>query len=86
MEVGLKVFVEDMLTGETRHTSSAYLTFVAIDGQGNRVPVPPVIPETEDENDDMRKPNAAGSIGWNLRRGAKKGVEAGSPGNGETCG
>src|SRR5512138_737190 len=30
MEVGVKVFVEDLLTGETRHTSSAYLTFVAI--------------------------------------------------------
>jgi len=49
MEVGVKVFVEDLLTGETRHTSSAYLTFVAIDEQGKSVPVPPVVPETEDE-------------------------------------
>ncbi len=49
MEVGVKVFVEDLLTGELKHTSSAYLTFVAIDQQGNRVAVPAVIPETEDE-------------------------------------
>jgi len=49
MEVGVKVFVEDLLTGETRHTSSAYLTFVAIDEHGNSVPAPPVIPETEEE-------------------------------------
>ena len=49
MEVGVKVFVENLGTGEIRHTSSAYLTFVAIDKAGNRVPVPQAIPETEDE-------------------------------------
>jgi len=49
MEVGVKVFVEDLITGEVRHTSSAYLTFVAIDAEGRRVPVPPVIPETPEE-------------------------------------
>jgi acyl-CoA hydrolase len=49
MEVGVKVFVEDLRTGAVRHTSSAYLTFVALDASGNRVPVAPVIPETDDE-------------------------------------
>ena len=49
MEVGVKVFVEDLLTGDTRHTSSAYLTFVAIDPQGKGVALPPVIPETDAE-------------------------------------
>ena len=49
MEVGVKVFVEDLLTGEVSHTSSAYLTFVAIDGRGGAVPLPQVIPETDDE-------------------------------------
>ena len=49
MEVGVKVMVEDLKTGETRHTSSAYLTFVAIDKDGEAVHVPPVIPETEEE-------------------------------------
>ena len=49
MEVGVKVFVEDLRTGAVRHTSSAYLTFVAVDPDGNRIPMAPVIPETEDE-------------------------------------
>ena len=49
MEVGVKVFVEDLLQGEVRHTSSAYLTFVAVDVTGSRIPVAPIIPETEDE-------------------------------------
>jgi acyl-CoA hydrolase len=49
MEVGVKIFVEDLTTGDRRHTSSAYLTFVAIDPHGNRVPVPQVIPESEEE-------------------------------------
>ena len=49
MEVGVRVEVENLASGEIRHTSSAYLTFVAIDKTGNRVVVPQVIPETEDE-------------------------------------
>jgi acyl-CoA hydrolase len=49
MEVGVKVFVEDLVTGARKHTCSAYLTFVALDAEGNRVPIPPVIPETDEE-------------------------------------
>jgi len=49
MEVGVRVEVENLASGEIRHTSSAYLTFVAIDKTGNRVAVPQVIPETEEE-------------------------------------
>lgn len=49
MEVGVKVWVENYRAEERRHVSSAYLTFVAIDAAGHRMPVPPVIPETEDE-------------------------------------
>jgi acyl-CoA hydrolase len=49
MEVGVKVWVENYRVEQSRHVSSAYLTFVAIDAAGNKVPVPPVIPETEDE-------------------------------------
>jgi len=49
MEVGVKVWVENYRSEEHHHVSSAYLTFVAIDADGNKVPVPPVIPETEDE-------------------------------------
>jgi acyl-CoA hydrolase len=49
MEVGVKVYVEDLRTGIRRHTSSAYLTFVAIGSNNEKVPVAPVIPETDDE-------------------------------------
>jgi acyl-CoA hydrolase len=49
MEVGVKVWVEDLTTGVRRHTSSAYLTFVAVSPNNERVPVPPVIPETDEE-------------------------------------
>jgi acyl-CoA hydrolase len=41
--------VEYYRTEENRHISSAYLTFVAVDADGNHVAVPPVVPETEDE-------------------------------------
>ena len=49
MEVGVKVMTEKLLTGQQRHTCSAYLTFVALDKEGRAIPIPPVIPETEEE-------------------------------------
>src|SRR6266699_4196150 len=49
MEVGVKVFVEDLRTGAVRHTSSAYLTFVALGDDGNRITIPAVVPESEEE-------------------------------------
>jgi acyl-CoA hydrolase len=49
MEIGVRVEVENLFTGHIQHTSSAYLTFVAIDKSGKRIPIPPVIPETHAE-------------------------------------
>jgi acyl-CoA hydrolase len=49
MEVGVKVWVENYLSDSHRHVSSAYLTFVAVDVAGNRLPVPQVIAESDDE-------------------------------------
>ena len=49
MEVGVKVWVENYMTGTNRHVASAYLTFVAVDRYGNKLPVPPIVPETEEE-------------------------------------
>jgi acyl-CoA hydrolase len=57
MEVGVRVMVEDLLTGLRQHTSSAYLTFVALDKEGKPMPIPPVIPESADE---MRRFQEAG--------------------------
>ncbi len=49
MEVGVKVWVENLQTGDITHTSSAYLTFVAVDTAGNRVVLTPITPETEED-------------------------------------
>jgi acyl-CoA hydrolase len=49
LEVEVEVFSEETLTGVRRMTSRAYLTFVAIDIDGGRVPVPPLALETEEE-------------------------------------
>ena len=57
MEVGVKVFAENVLTGEQKHTSSAYVTFVAIDQNRNPKPVPPLILETVG---DQRRYDEAG--------------------------
>lgn len=49
LEVGIKVFAEDFKTLQRKHIVSAYFTFVAIDEKMQKVPIPPVIPETDDE-------------------------------------
>jgi acyl-CoA hydrolase len=49
MEIGVKVEVENIMTGERHTTGRAYLTFVAIDENGNPIKVPKVVPQTENE-------------------------------------
>ncbi len=49
MEVGVRVEAESLFTGQVRHTASAYLTFVALDGEGRPREIPPLILETDDE-------------------------------------
>ncbi|MBZ5556960.1 MAG: acyl-CoA thioesterase [Acidobacteriia bacterium] len=49
LEVQVEVFSEETLTGERRQTSRAFLTFVAIDREGGRVRVPPLLVETDEE-------------------------------------
>jgi acyl-CoA hydrolase len=54
LEVEVEVFSEETLTGVRRMTSRAYLTFVSIDREGNRVPIPRLLLET-----DLEKQRAA---------------------------
>jgi len=72
LEAEVEVFSEEILTGVRQLTSRAYLTFVTIDTAGNRVAVPPLILDTEDE---QRKAAEA-----NVRRAerlkARKALEA----------
>ncbi len=49
MEVGVKVWVENYISDSSHHVSSAYLTYVAVDREGCRLPVPAVVPEDDEE-------------------------------------
>jgi len=53
VEVEVKVFSEDILTGVRRPTSTAFITFVAIDENGRPKNIPPLIVETEEERRKM---------------------------------
>ncbi|GIK76333.1 MAG: acyl-CoA thioesterase [Acidobacteria bacterium] len=54
MEVGVRVEAENPFTGETRHTSTAYLTMVALE-DGRPAPAPELIAESEDEKRRRRE-------------------------------
>ena len=49
MEVGVRVEAENARTGRRVHTSSAYLVYVALDREGKPRPVPPMVPEDEEQ-------------------------------------
>ena len=50
LEIGVEVYSEDILTGERKHTTSAFVTFVAIDEHTRKPkPVPPLIVKTAEE-------------------------------------
>jgi len=55
MEVGVKVFAENTLTGERRHTSTAYVTYVAVDMNQKPCALPELILETEEERRRWRE-------------------------------
>lgn len=66
MEVGVRVEAENPLTGERRHTATAYLTLVALDETGRPTAVPPLVPETEAEK--RRYEQAEQRRQWRLQR------------------
>ncbi|MDE3130499.1 MAG: acyl-CoA thioesterase [Acidobacteriota bacterium] len=55
MEVGVRVEAEDPLSGVVEHASTAYLTFVALDGAGRPTPVRGILPQGADEERRMRE-------------------------------
>ena len=49
MEVGVRIDAENVKTGKTRHTASAYLTFVSLNESGKPQKVNNIIAESDDE-------------------------------------
>jgi uncharacterized protein (TIGR00369 family) len=49
MELGVRVEAENLITGQIRHTASAYLTFVALDSNGRPLPLSSLVLETDEE-------------------------------------
>jgi uncharacterized protein (TIGR00369 family) len=68
MEVGVRVEAENLLTGELRHTASAYITFVALDTSGRPRAVPQLILEGEDEERRHREAKARREVRLAERR------------------
>lgn len=50
MDVGVRVEVQNIMTGEKRHAATSYLTYVALSDQLKPRPVPPLILKTEDDH------------------------------------
>jgi acyl-CoA hydrolase len=55
MEVGVRVEAENPITGEVRHTNTAYFTMVALDADGHPTQVPPLIATDPTEERRMRE-------------------------------
>jgi uncharacterized protein (TIGR00369 family) len=58
MEVGVRVEAENLITGEVRHTASAYLTFVALGPDLKPAAVPQLIFENEEQERRAREATA----------------------------
>lgn len=74
-EIGVKVTAENPLTGESFHTASAYVTMVALDGNGRPTTIPPIEPVTVDEkrrHENAQSRRAARLALKNQNRGAAR--------------
>jgi acyl-CoA hydrolase len=49
LEIGVRIEAEDLTNGQIAHTGSSYMTFVALDEEGNPTPVPRIIPVTSEQ-------------------------------------
>ena len=54
MEVVVKVFAEDYKNGKITQTNKLYLTYVALDDDGNPTAIPPLLPVTEEEKKEYK--------------------------------
>lgn len=64
MEVGIKVIAEDIRTQVVRHVNSCFFTMIAVNDEGRPSPVPPLVPQT----DDQKRRHAAAEARRAMRR------------------
>ncbi|MDZ7692486.1 MAG: acyl-CoA thioesterase [Balneolaceae bacterium] len=55
MEIAMQVWAENLRTGERRLCTTSFYTFVAVDADGQPVPVPKIIPETDFEKERYKQ-------------------------------
>ncbi len=72
MEVGVRVESQNLFTGKTCHTITAYLTLVALGLDGKPTAIPPLILETPDEE----RRNCEAHARRKMRQGEKTKEEA----------
>jgi len=74
MEIRVNVESEDLLTGERRHTGTAYVTFVALDPVTKRpTPVPPLILESDDERAEHARAKERRRLRLERRKASREG-------------
>jgi acyl-CoA hydrolase len=79
VEVGVRVEAESIAGGRKVHTSSAYLVFVALDGEGKPRPVPPVLAE----DDEQRQRQQEAKLRREARLARKRAIEEARAAKGE---
>lgn len=72
MEVGIKVIAEDIRSKVVRHVNSCFFTMIAVDDEGRPTPVPPLVPQT----DDQKRRHAAAIARREMRRQLEAGFAA----------
>jgi uncharacterized protein (TIGR00369 family) len=85
LEIGVRVEVEDVVSRERAHTSSAYLVFVALDERGKPRPVPPLITEGAVERRRQREAKMRRQTRLSHREAIER-HRLGVPGGGDPAG
>jgi acyl-CoA hydrolase len=73
LEVGVEVFSENFSKGDRKHTTTAFLTFVALDEIGNPSAVPPLIVSSGEERRRYREAGERRKARLAMRAKQKKG-------------
>ncbi len=72
MEIGARIEAENFLSGQRRHTASAYLTYVALDSNGKPASVPTLTLSSDEEKRRHREAEARRKIRLEERRRERK--------------